>query len=184
MYEPWDGCVWIHSNRVLTYHLLHWQRAMMDNPIIFYYTVAPLPPLQKYTAQMSNIRYFTIKVSKSNIWQTSNDTIKLLLVSKIPHCYPFASKQQFNWSARHFSCCLLQFWIRSNRLPGVGVDKRPGVVVAVRMKSDIIHYDIIHVFFLSKWNLLTLFLWPVSPWAQWILQDPGLGWSSGHGWRQ
>ena len=96
---------------------------------------------------MSNIRYFTIKVSKSNIWQTSNDTIKLLLVSKIPHCYPFASKQQFNWSARHFSCCLLQFWIRSNRLPGVGVDKRPGVVVAVRMKSDIIHYDIIHVFF-------------------------------------
>ena len=67
MYEPWDGCVWIHSNRVLTYHLLHWQRAMMDNPIIFYYTVAPLPPPQKYTSQMSNIRYFSMKVSKSNI---------------------------------------------------------------------------------------------------------------------
>ena len=35
----------IHGNRVLTYHLLHWQRAMMDNPIIFYYTVAPSPEI-------------------------------------------------------------------------------------------------------------------------------------------
>ena len=108
MYEPWDGCVWIHSNRVLTYHLLHWQRAMMDNPIIFYYTVAPLPPPQKYTSQMSNIRYFTMKLSKSNIWQTSIVILlNCLMVCKTPHCYPFASKQQFDWSARHFSCCLL-----------------------------------------------------------------------------
>ena len=57
MYEPWDGCVWIHSNRVLTYHLLHWQRAMMDNPIIFYYTVAPslLPRNTQHKCQISDI---------------------------------------------------------------------------------------------------------------------------------
>ena len=57
MYEPWDGCVWIHSNRVLTYHLLHWQRAMMDNPIIFYYTVAPslLPRNTHHKCQISDI---------------------------------------------------------------------------------------------------------------------------------
>ena len=52
----------IHGNRVLTYHLLHWQRAMMDNPIIFYYTVAPSPEIH-----ITNINIITIP----NILQTS-----------------------------------------------------------------------------------------------------------------
>ena len=88
MYEPWDGCVWIHSNRVLTYHLLHWQRAMMDNPIIFYYTVAPPPSSPEI--HITNVKYQIFYHEGLQIKHLTNkyrDIIELLLVSKIPHCY-------------------------------------------------------------------------------------------------
>ena len=155
MYEPWGGCVWIHSNRVLTYHLLHWQRAMMDNPIIFYYTVAPLPPPQKYTAQMSNIRYFTMKVSKTNIWQTS---IMILL-----NCFCWATIQLIRKALFMLFIVILNKKQSTPRSWGRQKARSSGSCQDEKWHYSLWHYSCV---FLSKWNVLTLFLWPAFPWAQ------------------
>ena len=93
MYVPWDGCVWIHSNRVLTYHLLHWQRAMMDNPIIFYYTVAPPPSSPEI--HITNVKYQIFYHEGLQIKHLTNkycDTIELLNGMQNPSLLSFCFK--------------------------------------------------------------------------------------------
>ena len=96
MYEPWDGCVWIHSNRVLTYHLLHWQRAIGQSNHLLLHSC---PPPSSPEIHITNVKYqifYHQGLQNKHLTNKYHDTIELLLLSKIPHCYPLASKQQFN----------------------------------------------------------------------------------------